>query len=257
MMNLMSNEEFLNIAKYIINLKNTNNNIDDVMLFNDYEFYNMIISAKSTDLRMCLFDDNLNSKLSKKINVSLIDIETNDDELNRELFFHIKIQPIIDVDINTINNIILYNDSDIPVLFSNNKGIISYEKNYIDISLSCKLVYSLIDNKFKGNSLLQLIKIFKICETESLLKDNIGSIIDIYDINNDEHINVCVISVILQTNKRLFIKCVRVDDITQFTTTKDQELIKTMEIVDDNVVLIEPNKYDVREVTITMIKERV
>ena len=62
-MKLMSNEEFLNIAKYIINLKNTNNNIDDVMLFNDYEFYNMIISAKSTDLRMCLFDDNLNNKL--------------------------------------------------------------------------------------------------------------------------------------------------------------------------------------------------
>ena len=30
-----------------------------------------------------------------------------------------------------------------------------------------------------------------------------------------------------------------------------------MEIVDDNVVLIEPNKYDVGEVTITMIKERV
>ena len=206
MMNLMSNEEFLIIAKYFINLKNTNNNIDDVMLFNDYEFYNMIISAKSTDLRMCLFDDNLNSKLSKKINVSLIDIETNDDELNRELFFHIKIQPIIDVDINTINNIILYNDSDIPVLFSNNKGIISYEKNYIDISLSCKLVYNLTDNKFKGNSLLQLIKIIKIYETESLLKDNIGSIIDIYDINNDEHINVCVISVILQTNKRIIKK---------------------------------------------------
>ena len=30
-----------------------------------------------------------------------------------------------------------------------------------------------------------------------------------------------------------------------------------MEIVDDNVVLIEPNKYDVGEVTITIIKERV